>query len=173
MPDVREALAKAVDPTLPRELLSLDQVQDTRPDLLVNITADADEKKKTSAVKWIGKGKLPPPFLDVYGFKDGQTAETWKFVPWAYADRVWLVVRPSKPIALTGPHPTLKVNGTDVPVVPRVDHRFDEVAKWNCPLYHADVTKAVRFGAANELSVKIPGQTDAPLVYVTSAADRN
>jgi hypothetical protein len=168
---VREALSKATDAALPKELLSLDQVTESRPDLLVNIAAD--ETKQIPAVKWIGKGKLPQPFLDVYGFRDDQTVDTWKIVPWAMADRVWLVVRPNKPVPLTGPHPTLKLNGGSVPLVPRVDHRFDKVEQWNCPLYHADITEAVRFGAANELKVTIPGPNDQPLVYLTSAADRN
>jgi hypothetical protein len=170
MPDVRESLAKAADDSVPRELLSLDQVQDERPDLLVNI--QADEHRSIPAVKWIGNGKLPKPFLDVYGFHDGKTVDTWKIVPWALPDRVWLVVRPDKPVPLAGPHPTLKVNGTAVELVPRVDYRFDDVGQWNCPLYYGDVTKAVRFGESNGVEISIPGQEAQPLAYILSAADR-
>jgi hypothetical protein len=119
------------------------------------------------------KGMLPQPFLDVYGFRDGKTVETWKIVPWAMADRVWLVVRPHKPIPLTGPHPTLKLNGASLSLMPRVDHRFDKVEDWKCPLYHADITGAVRFAAVNDLSIVIPGQMEKPIAFVTSAADRN
>jgi hypothetical protein len=168
MPDIRDALSGAADPSLPRELLSLDQVQDSRPDLLVKIAAD--EKRQIPAVKWIGKGKLPRAFLDVYGFQDDETVETWKIVPWAFADRVWLVIRPAKPVPLTGPHPTLKINGISVELVPRVDHRFKELSEWNCPLYHADITGAVRFDHDNEIAMVIPGQDDAPIATVTSAA---
>ncbi len=171
MPDVREALNNADDPALPKELLSLDQVQDSRPDLLVSIPADED--KNIPAVKWIGKGKLPKEFLDVYGFKNGETVETWKIVPWAYADRIWLVVRPDKPVPLTGPQPTTTVNGAAVSLVPRIDHRFDNVSQWNCPLYHADITQSVRFGENNDVLISIPQQTDAPIASVMSAADRN
>jgi hypothetical protein len=170
MPDVRKSLAAGADSNLPRELISLEQVQDTRPELLVDVGTDAGGKKFEPAVKWIGKGKLPQSFIDVYGFRDGQAVETWKIVPWAYADRVWLVVRPVKPLPLAGPHPTLKLNAAQVPLYPRVDHRVKDVAKWNCPLYHADVTAAVRFAQPNELQISIPGQSDSPIVYVTCGA---
>ncbi len=172
MPDVRDALKQATDPALPKQLLSLDQVTDTRPDLMVNIAPDKDGIKNKPAVKWIGKGTLPRPFLDLYNFKNDETVDTCKIVPWAYADRVWLVVRPDKPVPLTGPHPTASVNGTSTPLVPRVDHRFDQVSSWNCPLYHADITDIVRFGGMNELKLAIPGQSELPLAYVISAADR-
>jgi hypothetical protein len=170
MPDVRDALARAADPALPRELISLDQVQETRPDLLVEIAAGDD--RRVPAVKWIGKGKLPKAFLDVYQFRDSQAVETWKIVPWAYADRVWLVVRPARPVPLTGPHPTASINGQSVALFPRVDHRFKDVADWNCPLYHADVTSLVRFGNANEVDMIIPGQDEPPVACITTAADR-
>jgi hypothetical protein len=173
MPDVRDALKQATDPALPGQFLSLDQVQDTRPDLMVNIAPDKDGEKTKPAVKWIGKGKLPQPFLDVYNFKNGQTVETWKIVPWAYADRVWLVVRPDKPVPLAGPHPTATINRTATSLVPRVDHRFKEVLDWNCPLYHADITDIVRFGQTNNVTISIPGQQETPIAYILSAADRN
>jgi hypothetical protein len=170
IPDVRDALARAKDPSLPGELLSLDQVQDSRPDLMVNIAAD--EHRSIPAVKWIGKAKLPQAFLDVYGFGDGQRVETWKIVPWALADRVWLVVRPAHPLPLDGPQPALTINGAAVALAPRVDHRFKRVADWNCPLFHADITSAVRWGAEdNGLALSIPGQDDPPLAFITTAAE--
>ena len=170
MPDVREAIENARDPTLPKRLLSLDQVQDSHPDLLVRIAADSD--RRIPAVKWIGKGKLPDAFRRAYRFDDADTVETWKIVPWAYADRVWLVVRPNKPVPLTGPHPTALLNGQIVPLFPRVDHRFEQIGDWNCPLYHADLTQAVRFGQDNQLQISITGQEDLPIAYITTAAER-
>ena len=172
MPDVREALEHADDAALPTRLLSLDQVQDSRPDLLVNIPTDKDGVKNIPVVKWLGKGKLPDEFRTVYDFDDADTVETWKIVPWAFADRVWLVVRPDKPLPLTGDQPAATINGTKVPLVPRVDHRFDNVDQWRCPLYHADVTKAVRFGESNDVNIIIPGQSEPPFAYITTAADR-
>jgi hypothetical protein len=173
MPDVRDALKAAVDPNLPRELLSLEQVQDTRPELLVPILADEKSDMKP-AVKWIGKGKLPPEFMKVYGFKDEQTVQTWKIVPWAYADRVWLVYRPQKPILMSATRqPTLTVNGQRVELIPRVDHRHDTVVQWTCPLYYADVTGAIRFDGDNQIRVNEPEPTEqSPNAYILTAADR-
>ena len=171
MPEIRDALITAArDPALPRQILCLDQVQDSRPDLLVPIAADAN--RNVPAVKWIGKGKPPKEFLDVYGIGEGGAVATSKIVPWAFTDRVWLVLRPHKPIPLAGPHPTLTINSHAVEFSPRVDHRFEKVEQWNCPLYHADVTQAAAYGAANEVTLSIPGQTEMPIVFVTSAAER-
>ncbi|WP_428939076.1 hypothetical protein [Fontivita pretiosa] len=173
MPDMRAALEQASDPTLPRELLSLDQVQDTRPDLLNPISPDGSSNL-TAAVKWIGKGKLPAEYLKTYGFTEQNTVETWKIVPWAYADRVWLIYRPNKPVLMTSPaQPTLAVNDQQIPLVPRVDHRFERVEQWTCPLYYADITGVVRFGEHNSIRIGEPEPTqDPPLAYVLTAADR-
>jgi len=173
MPDVRDALRNAVDPNLPRQLLSLDQVQDTRPDLLNPISPDGSSRH-VPAVKWIGKGKLPAEYLKTYGFTEQNTVETWKIVPWAYADRVWLIYRPNKPVLMTSQtQPTLAVNDRQIPLVPRVDHRFDRVEQWTCPLYYADITSVVRFGEHNSIRIGETEPTqDPPLAYVLTAADR-
>jgi hypothetical protein len=173
MPDVRDAIRSAADPNLPSRLLSIEQVQDSRPDLLTKISPDGKPDSLTSAVQWIGRGKLPAEYLKLYGMTDEQTVETWKLVPWAYADRVWFVHRPDKPVSINGPHPKVTVNGQAVDLVPRVDYRFDSVKEWTCPLYYADVTQAVIFGKANQLTLVLPGgERSAPTAQVTSAADR-
>ncbi|HWP40810.1 MAG TPA: hypothetical protein VNL70_07780, partial [Tepidisphaeraceae bacterium] len=173
MPDVRQALELASDPNLPRELLSLDQVQDTRADLLHPISPDGSSRL-VPAVRWIGKGSLPAEYLRTYGFTEQNTVETWKIVPWAYADRVWLIYRPNKPVLMTSSkQPALEVNDRPIWLVPRVDHRFEKVEQWTCPLYFADITDVVRFGDHNSIRLTEPESAqDPPLAYVLTAADR-
>jgi hypothetical protein len=130
---LRTGLAAARDPHLPRELVSLEQLEETDP---VRKAADS-----TGAVGWLGRGPLPALFLQAYGFRDGQTVETWKIAPWAFADRVWLVYRPPRPPRLSDQWPEARVNGKTVPLVPRVDYRPAKPEDWTCSLFFADLTE--------------------------------
>ncbi|MDB6024924.1 MAG: hypothetical protein JWM68_1147, partial [Verrucomicrobiales bacterium] len=73
MPDIRKELAQQKDAALPQRIVSVEQ-SDT-------LTL-ADRKAHQLG------GKLPPPFIDLFGFTDGKFIPTWKAVPWAFADRV-------------------------------------------------------------------------------------
>jgi hypothetical protein len=157
VPDIRKRLLAGRDPGLPRKLLSIDQ-------------AGSEDSRSREVGTTLGKGKLPARFLEVYGFQ-GDTVETWKIVPWAFADRVWFVFSPSKPHRLVDKIPELRVNGTRTPVLPRVDYRPAQVNDWLCPLYFADVTEQCRYGQTNEIvfgaEAKERGST-----YLISAANR-
>jgi hypothetical protein len=155
MPEILERLTAARDPSLPARLLSLDQ------------------EGQDETVKWLGRGRLPQRFLDVYGFRDGLTVETWKFAPWAYADKVWLVYRPSKPIPLFDHLPALEVNGKGVLLVPRVDYRPKHEEDWNCPIFFADVTDACRYGQTNGAVLSGLREQVPADCYLVTAADRS
>ena len=154
MPEIREQLAAARDPSLPARLLSLDQ------------------QGQDKTVKLVGRGRLPQRFLDVHGFRDGLTVETWKFAPWAYADKVWLVYRPSKPIPLFDHLPALEVNGKVVPLMPRVDYRPKREEDWNCPIFFADVTAACRYGQTNSAALSGLREQVPSNCYLVTAGDR-
>lgn len=103
----------------------------------------------------IGLGALPDEFLSAYGFSDNRAA-TWKFVPWVYTGRVWLVYRPNGPYLLIDAPPEARINGQGIKFVPRTDYRARRkddlnVTAWTCPLFFADITDLIRYGASNEL----------------------
>jgi hypothetical protein len=172
MPDVKALLAKHTDPSLPARLLSLEQAAQTRPDLVAMVRVRPGEEPR-SLVQWLGRGPLPEPFLAAYGFDAAHaTVETWKVVPWAYADRVWVVYRPEKPIPLSAKPPRLTLNGQAVALWPRVDYRPKNVAAWTCPLLFADITGQVRYGAPNAAALDGAPET-TPACYVTSGVGQD
>jgi hypothetical protein len=150
LPDIRAALVASRDPNIPTELLSLDQVRRTV----------------------IGRGKLPEQFLETYGFRDDKIVQTWKFAPWAFADKVWLVYRPAKPPRLSGTPPKAQVNGKDVPLIPRVDYRPEKVESWTCPLFFADVTNIVDTAKITPCTLSGLNEKGPASCAVTAAADR-
>jgi hypothetical protein len=150
MPDVKSRLVKHKDPNLPVKVSSLDQ------------------QGKTEL--W-GLGRLPESFLKVYDFRDG-CADTWKFAPSAYADKVWLVYRPAIPILMEQKLPVATVNGTTVPLVPRVDYRSEkDASKWICPLFFADITDVLKYGADNTVVIMGGDQKAPKSCHIFSVAD--
>jgi hypothetical protein len=135
MPDLRQALAAGADPSLPRELESLDQAgQAAFP-----ITAD---------------GRLPAQFTAAYGFRQDRFVGTWEFAPWAYRDRVWLVWCPQEAPRLAKPGPAVTLDGTPLTLRPRVDTRpGKDPGQWPCPLLFADVTALCAAGGRHRLEV--------------------
>ncbi|MFH1023904.1 MAG: hypothetical protein V1809_11025 [Planctomycetota bacterium] len=132
MPDVAAALKKAADPNLPKDILSLEQIGKVAQ-------SDCGE----------GCGKLSEGFKQAYGMREDKLVETWKLAPWAYGDRIWFVYRPAAEYQADGPCPKLKVNGAEVPLVPRINYHH----KLACLLFFADVTAAVRQGGENEVAL--------------------
>jgi hypothetical protein len=102
-PDIRRALEASRDPNLAAGLRSLDQEQ------------------PNAARPPLGRGRLPERFLEVYGFRHGCIAETRKFAPWAFGDRVWLMYRPARPALLSDRLPAATISGKPVPLIARVD----------------------------------------------------
>ncbi len=138
---------------LPARLLSLDDLGLSASGIL----SEEEEKQAGATVKWIGRGRLPARFREVFGFDRG-TAPTERFVPWAFADRLWLVYRPPVPIPFAATVPKLVVNGRGGQFFPRVDYRPKQEADWSCPLFFADVTQLVKAGIPN--IVRISGIKD-------------
>jgi hypothetical protein len=156
MPEVRSALAASADPSLPHDLLSLEQDYENLD--------DAGRKQMDSQ----GKGKLPDAFLQAYSFRAGKLVQTWKIAPWAFPDRVWLVYHPARPLPLSASPPSVTVNGEPAPLLPRVDYwsRKD----WTAVLLFADITGLCRYGQAN--TVTLAGGNDSPdgRCYIISGA---
>jgi hypothetical protein len=147
--DIRGDLSAAKDSTLPREILSTDQ-----------LPQPASGAKGNSPVTEMSLGSLPDAFLHLYGFREGKFVSTAKLAPWAYADRVWLVYRPARPLRMTASLPQLEVNGRKTPLVPRVDYRSGKDAtKCTLPLFYADLTEDLRYGTAN--TVVLSGLNEA------------
>jgi hypothetical protein len=167
MPDIRQLLTKSTNQVLPKLVLSLDELQESTPELVDKVRV-SPESPLTSVLAWIGRGRLPVAFKKAYGFKD-RTVETWRLAPWAFADRAWLVYRPAKPVNLTGKFPQIELNGKKVELYPRVDYRGAEVT-WNCPLFFADITNVCGYGEANP--IVLSGVDEPGNCYVTTAADR-
>jgi hypothetical protein len=130
------------DPSLPEFLLSLDQVGETSSGILT-----AEQLQDQEVVEWVGRGPLPALFLQLYGFRERRLVETWRVSPWAFPNRVWLILIPELPLAVQGPFPKLEVNHRGVALIPRVDYRPAEVDDWTCPLFFADITDACNQGA--------------------------
>jgi hypothetical protein len=168
LPDVRDALQQVKDSSLPRELMSVDQLGEQASGIQT-----AEQVRDQEVVKWIGKGPLPEVFLRLYDFRDDLYAETWKFAPWAYADRVWLVYRPAKPLPIDGPMPTLTVNGQSLELVPRVDYRPGKPKSWLCPMFFADITPTARFGATNDVRLAGLGEAQPSNCFIISGGDRH
>lgn len=165
MPDVRAELEKRRDPALPRELVSYDT-----PEIWPHLDGATS-------------GRLPERFREAHGFREGKLfvhpydsrkcvdyVDTWKFVPWAFADRVWLVYSPKKIHLLDAALPGVEVNGRPVFLAPRVDYRDAKKPElWNCPLFFADITDAVNYGATN--TVRLVNLAEMPsCCYITGAA---
>jgi len=140
VPDLRDAIAIGSDPSLPTMMSSVEQ------------------DSEALAESWIGGGRIPDVFLNAYGFVEARTVETWKFAPWAFAGRVWLVHTPTCPARLTDEPPRLKVNGRAAKLYPRVDYRPDETKDWLCPVFFADVTDLLDYGGSNEVVLSGPGE---------------
>lgn len=141
---------RAKNPDIPAELLSLEQI----------------------GKSVIGRGKLPDQFLKTFDFKDGKIAKTWKFAPWAYADKVWLVYRPAKLVPLSSRLPSAKVNGSPVKLIPRVDYRSKKVEEWSCPLFFADVTEVCKYQQNNSITLSGLNEDKPSTCYITTSADR-
>ena len=156
MPDIRQILARNKELSVPKELLSLEQ-QIERVD---------------PTVEWLGRGKLPGQFLKLYGFSDNKIVETWKFAPWVFAQRVWLVYRPAKPLPLDETLPTVQINGKIVSLIPRVDYRPEKTEDWKCPMFFADVTDVCKYGQNNSVIFSDLNEEWPSSCYVISAVDR-
>jgi hypothetical protein len=156
MPDVRGRFSERSDPHLPRRLLSVDAAKAPGP------LADSDPE---AVAKQIGCGPLPEVFLRAFGFEDG-CVETWKFVPWAFGDRAWLVYVPSLAPRLGDPRPSLTINGHEAELVPRVDYRKGQPEEWTCPLFFADLTSSLAFSAENAISLRGTATERPPAVAV-------
>jgi hypothetical protein len=167
LPDVRAALDEAADSSLPRELVSIDQLGDQAAERLT-----AEQINDKEVVDWIGKGRLPKRFLELYSFRDDRYADTWKFAPWAYTDRIWFVYRPAKPVPMNGPLPTVTVNGQTLELIPRVDYRRGEPEEWNCPVFFADITPHARFGSTNKVRLAGIAEVEPANCFVISGGDR-
>lgn len=156
MPDVGKRLASQADPGLPRRVEIADATQ-------------ADRLAAKSAGRSLGEP--PREFLDAYGFKDGKYLETWKAAPWAFADRVWFVYTPGVQPAIVDAAPSLKLNGRDISLHPRVQYEpaDKDARRWTVALWFADITDACRFGGRNR--VILSGIRDAApgSCYVTCA----
>jgi len=169
LPDVHPLLRAAGDPNVPKELLSIDQVQDTDPNCLDRVSIMPGQPM-TAVVRWLGIGKLPDQFASAYGFRNGKIVDTWKLAPWAFADRIWFVYRPGKPVPLAGPFPKLEVNGRPVTLFPRVDYRSKTVDTWTCPIFYADITALCRYGEANEVALSNLSEEWPSDCYIASGA---
>jgi hypothetical protein len=121
-------------------------------------------------------------FLRLYDFSEDLRAETWKFAPWAYADRLWFVYRPARPLPIGGPMPTVNVNGKDLALIPRVDHRAEQYGgkaekhtdpnTWKCPMFFADITPVARFGGTNTVRLARMNEAQPANCFVISGGDR-
>jgi hypothetical protein len=161
LPDIRSALSAAKDPTLPQEILSIDQ-----------LPQPASGAKGDSLVTVVGLGPLPDAFLKLYGFREGKFVSTAKLAPWAYADRVWLVYRPAHPPRMTEQLPQLKVNGQKIRLTPRVDYRSGKDAtKWILPLFYADMTENLHDGAVNTVVLSGLNEAQPANCYIVSQVD--
>lgn len=162
LPESRASLTAGKDPTLPARIVSADQVE---------------TEIVTTKPAGRSKGKLPAEFLAAYGFAEEKYLETWKVVPWAYADRVWLVYAPTVPPVLSQRRPSLTINGQVLPMVPRVAYdpraRGLPPAQWQAPIWFADITEHCRYGARNEVAIAHDvGDDKGTRVFVTSASLR-
>lgn len=176
LPPIRERIRARTDAHLPKELLSLDQLQTSDPSLTDRLNDDPTQQG-TPVIEWLGKGRLPESMLKAYGFRDSRFVDAWKIVPWAFADRLWLVLKPAKPHPLgAGDNlPTLTVNGRPVNLFPRIDYREDELDQWTCPLFHADVTEACRYGENNSITFNRLSEAPAAcyLISATGGPDKS
>ncbi len=157
MPQVRSALAASADSSLPRDLLSIEQDYEN---------LDAAGKKQMDAQ---GKGKLPDNFMQAYSFRDGKLVETWKIAPWAFADRVWLVYRPARPLPLSATFPSVRVNGKPARFFPRVNY-WSGGKDWTAVLFFADVTELCQYGRANTVTLTGSDENPDGRCFVISAA---
>lgn len=149
VPPLPELLARDGTPDLPKELLSLDQIP--------------------TAALASGRGRLPEAFLRAYEIREDGRVATWKLAPWAFADRLWLVYVPGRPLRLSGPLPTVRVNGRSVTMVPRIDYRRGKPEEWLCPLFFADVTAVCRQGQDNTVSLAGISEAEPASVRIISA----
>ena len=168
MPDIREFLARNKELSVPKELLSLEQ----QGEIVI------------PTVEWLGRGKLPEQFLKTYGFRNNKIVETWKFAPWAFADRVCslrsasklrfsaLVYRPAKPLPLGEALPTVQINEKTVSLIPRVDYRPEKTEDWKCPMLFADVTDVCKYGQNNSVILSGLSEEWPYNCYIISAVDR-
>ncbi len=153
------------DPHLPDFLVSLDQNGDISTGILT-----AEQLQDRDVIEWVGRGPLPESFLRVFGFRELRFVQTWKFVPWALPNRVWLVLVPNHPFPLRGLFPKLEINNRSVDLVPRVDYRPAEVADWRCPLFFADLTDVCRLGETNTIALSNVGPDALQGCYIVCAA---
>jgi len=156
MPNIRGISVRNKESSVPKELLSIEQ-----------------EEKVDTTVEWLGRGKLPEQFLKTYGFLDDKIVETWKFAPWAFADKVWLVYRLAKPLLLSETLPTVQINGRAVSLTPRVDYRAEKTADWKCPMFFADVTEVCQYGQNNSVILSDLNEESPANCYIISAVDQN
>lgn len=159
IPDVRENLARQKDSTLPVRLVSADQTE-----------------TEYVRSKQYGKspGKLPREFLEAYGFEEEKFLPTWKAVPWAFADRVWLVYVPAVPPTfqeLEAQKPTVDVNGSKISMAPRVqyDPKGGDPKEWVVPMWFADVTEVANYGGSNNIILSGINGDDPGACFVISS----
>ena len=150
MPEVEVGAGARKDGSLPEQLISVDGIQGEP----------------------MGMGELPGDFLNRFSFSEDKVAPTWKFVPWAFAERVWLVYFPSVDHQLAEEPPLAKVNGRSVAMVPRVDYRKGEPQAWTCALFFADISDLCKCGKPNEVALSGLGEQEPPRCSVFSALDR-
>lgn len=154
VPDIRQELSQQNEVAMPQRIVSVEQSDALTPHY--------------RRAHQIG-GKLPQPFLDVFGFEDGKFLPTWKAVPWAFGDRVWLVYAPSEPTRIIDEKPRLQFNGHDIPLVPRPRTSGTDPKKWTVPLWFADVTDACHYDATNEVRLIGIKESKTPACFITAA----
>ncbi|MBI3985779.1 MAG: hypothetical protein HY343_02580, partial [Lentisphaerae bacterium] len=171
VPSLNGLSARAGTPDLPKELLCLDQAPTSAPALADRAAPEAGEEP-VPVGQWLGRGPLPDLFLRAYDIREEGRVETWKLAPWAFADRLWLVYCPARPLLLGGPLPAARVNGRSVTLAPRIDYRRGKPGEWMCPLFYADVTGACRPGEDNTVSLSGIGEAVPAGVRIVSQAEQ-
>lgn len=154
MPDIRRELESVRDPNLPNRLLALELLGEYP----IRVALSLMEKENLEMLRPSDR-PMPDIFRRLYGFEAG-CVETGKLVPWAFANRIWLVYRPDIAPLIGAPCPRIIVNDAAVNMIPRVNYRTCAPEEWTCPVFFADLTPCLNFGAANTLTLRI--QSDAP-----------
>lgn len=140
---------------------------------------DGEQRKLPMDVKWLQPSpysilknikEVPERFLKIFDFEERPLVATWKFVPWAFADRLWLVWKPVKPPLMSQRAPLVKLNQRSVALVPRVDFRKGPPSGWTCPIFFADISNLCQFGSNNTIAVSRLKAPDPGLWYLVSSA---
>ena len=108
----------------------------------------------------------PDRLTSLLQFEKTPFVATWKFVPWAFADRLWLVWKPENPPLFGKRPPVVKINQRAVALLPRVDFRKGKPEEWQCPLFFADVSGFCRFGGSNSIALSRVNDPNPGLWYL-------